>query len=341
MVETNYLWTMNQSERSEHPMNRRIDISRKTIFFIAGFIALLWIVNQIRDVIILLFVAIIFMSGLSPMVNYLTKLKIPRTISITIAYLLTIGVITVLLSIVVTPLVEETRNLVRTLPHTITQALPEGTIDKSILQEQITDFSKNALSFTLTIFNNLVALISIVVLTFYLLLERGKLDHLISQFFVGREERVKRITKQIEDKLGAWLRGQIALSVIISVLVYLVLFLFGVPFALPLAILAGLLEVVPVIGPIISAIPAVAIAYLISPVLALMVALAFFVIQQLENNLIVPQVMKRAVGLNPLIVILAVAIGGKLLGIAGALLAVPITVVIQIITGDILKEEKS
>lgn len=322
-------------------MNRRIDISHKTIFFIAGFIALLWVVNQIRDVIILLFVAIIFMSGLSPMVDYLTKLKIPRTISITIAYLLTIGVITVLLSIVITPLIEETRNLVQTLPQTLTHALPEGTIDKSILQEQITDFSKNALSFTLTIFNNLVALISIVVLTFYLLLERGKLDHLVSQFFVGREERVKRITKQIEDKLGAWLRGQIALSVIISLLVYLVLSLFGVPYALPLAILAGLLEVVPVIGPIISAIPAVAIAYLVSPVLALVVALAFFVIQQLENNLIVPQVMKRAVGLNPLIVILAVAIGGKLLGIAGALLAVPITVVIQIITGDILKEEKN
>lgn len=322
-------------------MNRRIDVSHKTIFFIAGFIALLWVVNQIRDVIILLFVAIIFMSGLSPMVDYLTKLKIPRTISITIAYLLTIGVITALLSIVITPLIEETRNLVQTLPQTLTHALPEGAIDKSILQEQITDFSKNALSFTLTIFNNLVALISIVVLTFYLLLERSKLDHLISQFFVGREERVKRITKQIEDKLGAWLRGQIALSVIISLLVYLVLFLFGVPYALPLAILAGLLEVVPVIGPIISAIPAVAIAYLVSPVLALVVALAFFVIQQLENNLIVPQVMKRAVGLNPLIVILAVAIGGKLLGIAGALLAVPITVVIQIITGDILKEEKS
>lgn len=322
-------------------MNRRIDISHKTIFFIAGFIALLWVVNQIRDVIILLFVAIIFMSGLSPMVDYLTKLKIPRTISITIAYLLTIGIITALLSIVITPLIEETRNLVQTLPQTLTHALPEGTIDKSILQEQITDFSKNALSFTLTIFNNLVALISIVVLTFYLLLERGKLDHLVSQFFVGREERVKRITKQIEDKLGAWLRGQIALSVIISLLVYLVLSLFGVPYALPLAILAGLLEVVPVIGPIISAIPAVAIAYLVSPVLALVVALAFFVIQQLENNLIVPQVMKRAVGLNPLIVILAVAIGGKLLGIAGALLAVPITVVIQIITGDILKEEKS
>lgn len=322
-------------------MNRRIDISHKTVFFIAGFIALLWALYQIRDVIILLFVAIIFMSGLSPFVDWLSKLKVPRTFSITLTYLLVIGVIAGLLSMVITPLIEETRNLVATLPQTLAQRLPEGAIDKSILQEQITNFTRNALTFTVAVFNNLVALISVVVLTFYLLLERSKLDHLIGQFFVGREERVKRITKQIEDKLGAWLRGQVVLSVIISGLVYLALFLLGVPYALPLAILAGLLEVVPVIGPIISAIPAVVIAFLSSPVLALIVGVVFFIIQQLENNLIVPQVMKRAVGLNPLIVILAVAIGGKLLGIAGALLAVPITVVIQIITGDVLKEEKS
>src|SRR5258708_5843671 len=94
------------------------------------------------------------------------------------------------------------------------------------------------------------------------------------------------------------------------------------------------------ICPIISAIPAVLVAYLTSPVLALMVTAAFFVIQQLENHVIVPQVMKKAVGLNPLIVILAVAIGGKLLGISGALLAVPIAVVIQILTGDVLKGQE-
>src|SRR4029079_13441085 len=105
------------------------------------------------------------------------------------------------------------------------------------------------------------------------------------------------------------------------------LFLIHVPYALPLAILAGLLEVLPVIGPIISAIPAVLIALLTSPLQAGLVALAYLLIQQAESHVIVPQVMKKAVGLNPLIVILAVSIGGKLLGIPGALLAVPISVV--------------
>jgi len=130
-----------------------------------------------------------------------------------------------------------------------------------------------------------------------------------------------------------------ALSVIIAAVVYVVLLVLGIPYALPLAILAGLLEVVPVIGPIISAIPAVIVAYFVSPFLAGVVVAAFFIIQQLENHFIVPQVMKKAVGLNPLIVILAVAVGGKLLGIAGALLAVPIVVVLQTVISESLKEE--
>lgn len=321
-------------------MNRRIDISYKTVFFITGFLALLWALYQIREVIILLFVAIILMSALSPIVTYLEKFKIPKAVAIAIAYIIFIAFIALLVSIVITPFVEQTTNLLQTLPHTLDSIFPEGTIDKTILQGQFADFSKNALSFTVTIFNNIITVISIAVLTFYLLLERGKLDQLIAQFFIGREERITNITRKIEEKLGAWFRGQVILSLIISTLVYIILFVLKIPYALPLAILAGLLEVVPVIGPIISSIPAILVALVVSPILGLIVAIAFFIVQQLENNFIVPQVMRKAVGLNPLIVILAVAVGGKLLGIAGALLAVPITVVIQIISEDILREEK-
>lgn len=320
---------------------RRVDISHKTIFFITAFLALLWALFQIKDVIILLFIAIILMSALSPVVEYLEKLKLPKSLAIALSYVVIFVIMAGLVSVITLPLLEQTSNLAQTLPERIQQVLPEeGPINRSIIEDEITAISKNALDFTLAIFNNFIAFISVAVLTFYLLLERDRLDQLIAQFFVGNEEKTKRIVRRIEDKLGAWLRGQVILSLIISILVYLVLFLFNVPFALPLAILAGLLEVVPVIGPIISAIPAILVAYLTSPFLALLVAIAFFIIQQLENNLIVPQVMKRAVGLNPLIVILAVAIGGKLLGISGALLAVPITVVAQIITEDVLREEK-
>lgn len=321
-------------------MLRRVDISHKTIFFITAFLALLWALFQIRDVIILLFIAIIFMSALSPMVEYLEKLKLPKSLAIAVVYVLILALLVGLISLVTIPLFEQTSNLFLTLPDRIQQLIPQdGPINRNLLQEQLNSFSKNAIDFTFAIFNNFLAFISIAVLTFYLLLEHDRLDSLIGQFFVGREEVAKLVVRKIEDKLGAWMRGQIVLSLIISVLVYLALFLLGVPYALPLAIIAGIFEVVPVIGPIISAIPAVIVGWTIAPLLALFVAIAFFVIQQLENHLIVPQVMKRAVGLNPLIVILAVSIGGKLLGLAGALLAVPITVVIQIIIEDVLRDK--
>ncbi len=321
-------------------MIRKIDISHKTIFFLTGFLTLLWALYQIREVMVLLFVAIIFMSALSPIVANLEKLKIPKSLAIGLVYIVVVAIIASVVTFVLSPLIEQTVNLVTNLPQTAGKLIPVNSpIDRSVIQQELSGVSKGALEVSLAIFTNFLAFISVAVLTFYLLLERENLDRLIAQFFAGREEKVKLITKRIEEKLGSWLRGQLVLSLIVGSAAYFVLFFLDVPYALPLGILAGILEVVPVIGPIISSIPAILIGYTVSPVLALFVAIAFFIIQQLENHLIVPQVMKKAVGLNPLIVILAVSIGGKLLGIAGALLAVPIAVVIQIIAEGALKED--
>jgi predicted PurR-regulated permease PerM len=311
-------------------MLRKIDISHKTIFFITGFVALLWALYQIREVIIILFVAIIFMSALYPIVDYLESKKIPKPLAITFVYIVVIAILATLVAFVVSPLIEQTSHLADTLPRILDQVLPPETFDRSILQQQISGFTDNAFSYGLLILTNIVTFISIAVLTFYLLLERDRLDQLFTQFTPGQRSRVERVIRKIEDKLGAWLRGQIILSLIIAVLAYIALFALGVPYALPLAIVAG---------PIISSVPAIFIAYLTSPVTALLTAIAFFVIQQAENHVVVPQVMKKAVGLNPLVVILAVAIGGKLLGIVGALLAVPIAVVIEIVSQDLLNPE--
>lgn len=322
-------------------MNRKIDISHKTIFFIVAFLALLWALYLIKDVIILLFVAVIFMSALSPIVSKLGKFKVPKSLAIALIYVVIIALVSTLVTFIVTPLAEQTTTLLTNLPKYLSTIIPDtGIIDRSVLQQEFGNFSKNALEVSLTIFSNFLAFISIAVLTFYLLLERDNLDKLLAQFFIGKEDRVRKITKRIEEKLGSWMRGQIVLTLIIGTASYVGLTILGVPYALPLAILAGIMEIIPVIGPIISAIPAVMIAYLVNPVTAGLVALLYFIIQQLENHLIVPQVMKKAVGLNPLAVIIAVAIGGRLLGISGALLAVPITVVVQIITEDLLTGEE-
>lgn len=321
-------------------MPRKIDISHKTIIFITIFILSLWLIYLIRDLILILFVAVILMSALSPLVQFFVKLKIPKVLGIGITYIIIISVVSGLLALVLPLLVEETRKLVLTLPPNIDQVLDIASIDRSVLQDQLSQLSRNVFSITLSIFDNLLAIIFLLVLTFYLLLERDNLESRVASLFVGRKEIVERLIVQIEEKLGGWLRGQLVLSLIIGTLSYIGLTILDIPYALPLAVMAGVMEVVPVIGPIISAIPPILIALTISPFLSLGVAAMYFVIQQLENGLIVPQVMRRAVGLNPLVVILAIAVGSRLLGIAGALLAVPIAVVLQIVVSEIIEEKK-
>lgn len=319
-------------------MIRKIDISHKTIFFIAIFLGFLWILYEIRDVIVLLFIAIIFMSALSPFVEKLIKWKIPKVLAVALVYLVVVSIISTLLVIVFVPLIDETSRLIKDLPATLEKALPQEVIDRSVVQDKVTDIFGNAPNIVINIFSNFVTIVSILVLSFYLLLDKERFEKLLSQLFINQQDRAKNLIEKIEYKLGAWLRGQIVLSLVIGTVTYILLFALNIPYALPLAILAGFMEVVPVIGPIIAAIPAILVAYVNfqTPAEALFVALGYLIIQQLENHIVVPQVMKRAVGLNPLFVILAIAIGGRLLGISGALLAVPIVVVMQVIVEDLL-----
>ncbi len=321
-------------------MPKKIDISHRTVIFITVFILGIWLLYLIKDLLLLLFVAVILMSALSPFVGLLTRFKSPKSLSIAITYIIIIATVAGLIALVVPPLLEETRRLFLILPPYLDHLFQMAAIDRSVLDTQLTNLSRNAFSITLSIFDNFLTIIFLLVLTFYLILERESLKSRSAALFVGREERMKRLMIQIEEKLGSWFRGQLFLSLVIGVITYIGLIILGIPYALPLAVIAGILEIVPVIGPIISAIPAILISLTISPILSVGVAAMYFVIQQLENHLIVPQVMKRAVGLNPLVVILAIAIGSRLLGFAGALLAVPIAVVLQIIVTEIIEEKK-
>ncbi|MCR4305743.1 MAG: AI-2E family transporter [Candidatus Daviesbacteria bacterium] len=322
-------------------MIRKVDISHKTIIFIALFILALWVTYLIRDLLIILFVSVIFVSALSPLVDFLVRLRFPKILSVAVTYIIIIGGVAGLIVIIVPPLIEESSRFIAAAPALLGQFFVNNNIDKSIFSSELSSISRNLFSVTLSVFDNLLAIIFLLVITFYLLLEKESLESRISSLFKSREERVKKSIVKIEEKLGSWLQGQLVLSLLIGILSYIGLTVLNIPYALPLALIAGILEVIPVIGPIISAIPAIFLAFTISPLLSVMVAALYLIIQQLENSLIVPLVMKRAVGLNPLIVILAIAIGSRLLGIPGALLAVPLAVVFQIIVLEIIEERES
>jgi predicted PurR-regulated permease PerM len=174
------------------------------------------------------------------------------------------------------------------------------------------------------VFGGVFSVFTILIVAFYFLLYNEKLKHTIAGFFKKKDrEDVYDVLGQVDDKLGRWFRGQLALGVVIGSMTFAALSILGLPFALPLAVLAGILEAIPTLGPVISGVPAVIVALTISPTLALLVVITYIVIQMLENNLIVPKIMQHAVGLNPVLVILGVMVGANLMGVLGALLSIP------------------
>jgi predicted PurR-regulated permease PerM len=322
-------------------MPAKIEISHKTIFFIFGFLALLWFLWQIKEIILILFLAFILMSALRPFVEKLERFRIPRVISILFVYLVFLSFLGLVGGAIFPPLIFQTLKFWERLPGLFERILPFLPLNFEFLTQQLTPVGGNILRVTLGFFSNVVTLVTFLVFTFYLLLERKHLEETFKTL-LGEETggKIVRTTWKIEERLGAWVRGQVTLMFLIGLTCFIGLTALGVDYALPLALTAGILEIIPIAGPILGGIPAVLVALVTSPVLALAVVALYFIIQQLENNLIVPTVMRKATGLPPIVTLLSLMIGGKLAGIFGAFLAVPTVVVLQTILQEVTASKK-
>lgn len=293
-------------------------------------LGLFWLAIKLSGILIIVFVSYIIMAALSPFSDFLTQKRIPKIIAVVILYVLTIAVLVLLIFPLIPFFASQLQQFIKILPEYIdrTARLLNVQVDANNVNQIVaSDFEaigKNALNVTGKIFSGVFSFFAVIVISFYLMLGRDMLKKeavlLIPEKY--RKKGLQTIS-QIEKKLGAWFRGQIVLSFIVGFAVWIALTMLSLPFALPLALLAGILEIVPTIGPIISAIPAIIVALTVSPAIAIFVIITYIVIQMLENNILVPKIMEKAVGLNPIIVILGVLAGGQFLGILGALLAVP------------------
>lgn len=321
-------------------MTSKIEISHRTIIFTVVLIASIWVLFQIRDILYLLFISFLLMTALRPLVEWLTRFKIPRIIAIFIIYLLVFGLLGFSIASAVPLLVTQVTKFVAALPSFVSRVMPYWDIDVRAFIQQIAPIGENIVRVTVGVFSNIVTTLTVLVFTFYFLLERRNIRKiLLDTLGEERGKELLSVLADIEERLGAWVQGQLFLMVTIGVVTYIGLMLLHVEYALPLAIIAGILEIVPMIGPIISAIPAVFVAFTASPFLALSVAALYFIIQQVENHAIVPFVMRRSVGLSPLITIVALMVGAKLAGIVGAVLAVPFVLVAQIMTSELLTKK--
>lgn len=318
---------------------QKIEISHRTVIFTILFLVAIWLVYQIRGVILLVFISVILMSALNPGVDFLERLRIPRFLSIFLFYGLIIGFFSSIVAMLIPPLVEQTSRLVESTPKLFND-LGFIAVDSRLLLQQFGSLPSNVFRFALNAVENVVVVFTVLVFTFYLLLERKKLKQHLTFAFGDNEKTAEEVIDKIEHQLGRWVRGRIFSMILVGLLSYAGLRLLNVDFALPLAILAALLEIIPNIGPIISSIPAIIIALATAPSLALGVAALYFIVQQVEAQIITPNVMHHAIGFNPLVTIIALLAGFTLGGIGGAVLAIPIILVTEIILTHLYQERR-
>jgi len=318
-----------------------------------------------RDALILIYISMLVALGFSPVVHAIehqrvisvgTK-RLPRWLAILVVYLFVIGVLASVAALVIPPLVEQAQELWRELPsllnraqtflmkwklitHRVTleeavQSVPTGSATKTAANTAVGTVA-TAIS---TVVKVVFAFITIVILAFYMLIEGQTLFAGFARLFPhARRPEVIRAGHEISSKVSAWMIGQLILAGTIGVSSALGLYLLDVPYFYVLALVSAVGELIPVIGPILSAIPAAAAALVVSPRTALWVLLFFLVQQQAENHLLVPKIMQRQVGVSPVIVIAALLIGGSLLGVVGAVLAIPTAAIVQVVFQAVFNE---
>jgi predicted PurR-regulated permease PerM len=335
------------------------------VLLVLGLLAAGWVVVQLRPVIVQLLLAVILAAGMSPLVNRLTappttpgrRWRPPRAAVVLLLYATLVALVALLGAVAVPPLLAEVEDLLRRLPtdssdlQRLLSDLPSRfpllpaeltiTLADQLRQAagQLTALFGQALAvarFAVGVLSGTLNGVFTLILALYLTVDAERIvDYLIGFLPPARQAQGRRLADRIGERLGGWVRGQILLSAIIGLLTLLGLSIVGVRYALLLAIIAAVGETVPMIGPIVSAVPALLIAALQSPGQVLATLLLYILIQQLENNLIVPRVMSRAVELHPLAVMLALLAGAELMGVPGAILSVPVTAAISVVLDEL------
>lgn len=314
-------------------MPRKIEISYKTIVFTVVFIVFLWFLYYIKDILLQLFAALLLTAILNPIVVRLSKMKIPKTISILVSYIIIFGLFAFAIGVLLPPLLEQTTNLANNLPKYLNDSgiikYTNGDIVKEIVS-QLSSLPGQIIKAGFSFFANVINVLTVLIFAFYLLLVRDQFDGNIENIF-GKDKsfKISKLINSLETRLGGWARGQLLLMFTVGITSYLGFVLLGIPYALPLALLAGIFEIIPYLGPIIASIPAIILGYSISPFVGGAAVGLTILIQQLENYILVPKIMEKSTGVSPIVTLVSLAIGAKLAGITGMIISIPIVIIIQ------------
>jgi len=332
-----------------------VSVSTGTILKIIAVLLAIAFLYMIRSVIGIAFAAWVLASAISPWVDKMHTKRIPRWLGVLMIYIVLLAIVSLAIYLVIPPIVHQVQQLSSTFPQVYERIVGyfdsanelSGQIFEPIksgldnLSKSFSNISGSVFSAVSTVFGGIVSFLAVLVMTFYMTLEEDGMKKFIkSAAPLKYQPYLISKVKRVQMKMGMWLRGQLILSLIIGVLVYIGLLIIGVDYALVLALLAAVTEFVPYVGPILGGIPAVFLALTQSPIKAAFVVVLYVVIQQLENSVISPKVMQKAVGLNPIIVILALLIGGTIGGLAGVILAIPAVTILSVFVEDFFGNKK-
>lgn len=306
-----------------------IDISIASIFWILVIIGSIFFLESIFSILILLFASLIISFSISPLVQKLENKKIPRAISSMVILVSTFSLFGFAISTLINPIIIQTQQLIQKLPDLANKFLPYQ-INVSDFSSQLFNMPGKFVNIAVDTFTGIVSTLAVIVMSFYLLQERPKIEGYLKFWFADKSNAYYKVVTELEKQIGYWFRGQLFLMLIIGLLAYLGFTIIGIPYALPLALIAGLTEIVPNIGPMIATIPAAIVGFSISPSLGIGALVVTVIIHQLENNFITPTVMKHSAGLNPIVTIIAIMVGLQIGGPLMSILAIPLVLSIRV-----------
>jgi predicted PurR-regulated permease PerM len=326
---------------------------------VVGTLAGLYILYEARGLVLLFFGALLFASTIRPIVSWFQKRGMAISYAILLVYLATLSIIVAFI-IVVLPtvlnlllqLMNSQAQFVQTAHGMMLQlsamvrnqlgvviAMPSDGDLTTALENARTEAIKVLGGTWQDSFRTITDLVLLFTIAFYWLTTRDRLEDLMLRLVPLRHrDRVQSLFNEIEQALGAFVRGQGLLMVTMAILVLAGMTLLGIPYALLLALFAGICEAIPIVGPILGGIPALAVALMFAPDKVIFVLVLYVAFQQFESAILVPKIMERQVGVRPLMVVLALTAGSQLGGLTGALVAVPVAATLQILTQRLVIE---
>ncbi|MFA5935415.1 MAG: AI-2E family transporter [Patescibacteria group bacterium] len=338
-------------------IERSVTIKTSTVLKVFALLASLWFMWLIRDILGLLAAAVFLAAVVHPVARWGEKYKIPKGVTVILVYVAMFAVFGLSFALIIPTLLQQVNSLSQTIGSSITilssavqnvrdftdQYGLSGNLNASVETIE-TQLSQTASSFVAAIgdlFGGFARIVIVLAMAFYMVVQDREAIRLFRNLVPDPyQEKIVGVLLQVEVKISKWLSSQLILSLAIGFLYYIGLLVLGIDSALALAMFAGFTEFIPYLGPILGGIPIIIVAFGDSPVKALLALILVVIIQQLENHIIVPKLMQKALGLNPLASIIAVLIGAKLFGVVGALVAIPVATAISVVLSELYRSHQ-